>query len=102
MVCDRGTTARVDKSVAVARAGGVGMVLANVVPDTVDADVHSVPTVHLDVADADAVRAYVRDAEDPTASIDPAATDGTPVPQIAHFSSRGPSPPAGATCSSPT
>ena len=91
VVCDRGTTARVDKSVAVARAGGVGMVLANVVPDTVDADVHSVPTVHLDVADAGAVRAYVRDTEDPTASIDPTATDGTPVPQIADFSSRGPS-----------
>ncbi len=92
VVCDRGTFARVEKSSAVARAGGVGMVLANVAPDTVDSDFHAVPTVHLDVAAADALKAYVAAADEPTASIDPTAADDTTVPQIAPFSSRGPAP----------
>ncbi len=96
VVCDRGTTARVDKSVAVARAGGVGMVLANVTPDDLDADFHSVPTVHVDVAAGQAIKDYVRaEGEDAFASIDPAGADDTAVPQIAEFSSRGPTPAAG-------
>lgn len=90
VVCDRGTIARVEKSAAVARAGGAAMVLANVTPDSVDADFHSVPTVHVDVAAAEAVRRYVRDAERPTASFEHTASDATPVPQVAGFSSRGP------------
>ncbi|HLN78145.1 MAG TPA: S8 family serine peptidase [Nocardioidaceae bacterium] len=90
VVCDRGTIARVDKSAAVARAGGVGMVLTNVRPDTVDSDFHAVPTVHVDVAAAHAIKKYVAETEDPTAAIDPSGSDGTPVPQIAPFSSRGP------------
>lgn len=48
VLCDRGLIGRVDKSAAVLRADGVGMVLANVVRGSTDADVHSVPTVHLD------------------------------------------------------
>ncbi len=93
VVCDRGITARVDKSVAVARAGGAGMVLANSAPDSVHADFHSVPTVHVDVAAGQAIKEYVRtEGEDATASIDPAGFDDTPVPQVAEFSSRGPSP----------
>lgn len=92
VVCDRGTNARVDKSVAVARAGGAGMVLVNVTPDGVDADFHSVPAVHVDAADGDAIKSYVRaEGDDATASIDPAGADDTAVPQITDFSSRGPS-----------
>ncbi|MGH3332207.1 MAG: S8 family serine peptidase [Nocardioidaceae bacterium] len=91
VVCDRGTTARVDKSAAVARAGGAAMVLANVTPDGVEADFHSVPTVHLDRAAAKQVKAYVADAHAPTASIDPSGTDHAAVPQVAGFSARGPS-----------
>ncbi|HSE10897.1 MAG TPA: S8 family peptidase [Nocardioidaceae bacterium] len=90
VVCDRGTIARVEKSAAVARAGGSGMVLANVRPDNVESDFHDVPTVHLDVAAAKAVKAYLADADDPTASLDPAASNGSPSPQVAAFSSRGP------------
>jgi hypothetical protein len=91
VVCDRGVVARVDKSTAVARAGGVGMVLLNTGPDTVDADVHAVPTVHLDVADAGTVRGYLRDAgDDATASLDPSAAEDVPVPAVAEFSARGP------------
>lgn len=89
VVCDRGRIPRVDKSAAVARAGGVGMVLANVRPGAVDSDFHSVPTVHLDVADARLVKRYVARSPHPTAAIDPSGSDDTPVPQIARFSSRG-------------
>jgi minor extracellular serine protease Vpr len=48
VVCDRGGVGRVDKSQAVALAGGVGMVLTNVRRGSTDADFHRVPTVHLD------------------------------------------------------
>ncbi|HET6699677.1 MAG TPA: S8 family serine peptidase [Nocardioidaceae bacterium] len=91
VVCDRGTTARVDKSVAVARAGGAGMVLANVTPNSLDADFHSVPTVHVDVAAAKTIKAYVRDAGDAaTASLDASGADDIETPQVAEFSARGP------------
>jgi hypothetical protein len=91
VVCDRGTIARVDKSAAVEQAGGAGMVLANVRPDTVDSDFHAVPTVHLDVADAEALKRHIRETVGPVASIDPSASDDIASPQVAHFSSRGPS-----------
>ena len=88
VVRDRGTTARVDKSVAVAGPA------ASAWSWPTSYSTRSTPTStpcppRTSTADADAVRAYVRDTEDPTASIDPSATDGTPVPQIADFSSRG-------------
>ncbi|HEU4515252.1 MAG TPA: S8 family peptidase [Nocardioidaceae bacterium] len=90
VVCDRGIVARVEKSAAVAQAGGAAMVLANVRPDTVDSDFHAVPTVHVDVAAAEAIKRHVRETVDPRAAIDPTGSDDTPVPQVAHFSSRGP------------
>ncbi len=48
VLCERGSIGRVDKSAAVAGADGVGMVLVNTGPGSVDADFHSVPSVHLD------------------------------------------------------
>ncbi len=56
VLCDRGVTARVNKSLAVQEAGGVGMVLTNTSPNSLNADFHSVPTVHL----ADTARAAVQ------------------------------------------
>ncbi len=47
VVCRRGGNGRVEKSAAVARAGGVGMVLVNTRAGSVAQDLHSVPTVHL-------------------------------------------------------
>ena len=38
-----------NKSLAVMQAGGVGMILVNTGAGTIDADLHFVPTVHLDV-----------------------------------------------------
>jgi len=66
VVCERGgaapNNARVDKSLAVKNAGGVGMILYNVVPNSLNADFHSVPTVHINNTDGAAVVAYVNGA----------------------------------------
>nr|WP_202892501.1 S8 family serine peptidase [Kribbella shirazensis] len=92
VACDRGGNARVDKSLQVKNAGGVGMILLNITPGTLDADLHSVPTVHLDDKVAPEVKAYVSGTASPTAAIGA----GTPVkvnaPKVAGSSSRGPSP----------
>ncbi len=48
VVCDRGAIGRLDKSAAVAQAGGVAMVLTNVSGSGLALDLHVVPTVHLD------------------------------------------------------
>ena len=101
VVCDRGVIPRVDKSAAVAAAGGVGMVLVNTTADTradttadtVQADVHAVPTVHLDVSDATALKSYVRDNGDQArAALVADASEPVDVPVIAPFSGRGPVP----------
>ncbi|WP_210650161.1 S8 family serine peptidase [Nocardioides sp. SYSU D00065] len=57
VVCRRGGIGRIDKSDAVAQAGGRAMVLINQRPGSVSADLHAVPTVHLA---ADAGRAFSR------------------------------------------
>lgn len=95
VVCDRGRIARVEKSAAVARAGGVGMVLANVRAAHVAPDFHAVPTVNLALAAADEVKRYVRRVAHPTASLDPTASDDVALPRVAAFSSRGPAPRGG-------
>ena len=95
VVCDRGVIPRVDKSAEVKRAGGVGMVLVNVLPGSLDTDMHSVPTVH--VGDP-AVKEAVAATAGLTANLRMEDTTGAalpPVPQIAEFSSRGPTLAAG-------
>ena len=47
VVCQRGVTARVNKSLAVQQAGGVGMILFNSPDSSLNADFHFVPTVHV-------------------------------------------------------
>lgn len=90
VLCDRGTTARVNKSLAVMEAGGVGMVLVNPTASTLNADFHSVPTVHLQNTYYAAIHAYAA-LEGATASIHKAVLDyTTPAPYTASFSSRGP------------
>ena len=91
VVCDRGIIDRVAKSRTVDNAGGVGMVLVNTFPNSLNADLHSVPTVHLDEIDGAKVKDYVRNqGKDARAALDPSGRDNTKVPQIAGFSSRGP------------
>lgn len=90
VVCDRGITARVSKSAEVKRAGGVGMVLVNTSDLDTDGDIHLVPTVHLNVPAATTVRDYAA-GPDATVSLVLGGSTGTPYPQIAAFSSKGPS-----------
>ncbi|MEO9324445.1 S8 family serine peptidase [Nocardioides sp. C4-1] len=60
VLCDRGGVGRVDKSRAVALADGVAMVLLNRGRGSIDADVHSVPTVHLGQAQSRALSRWAR------------------------------------------
>lgn len=90
VVCDRGVSARVNKSLAVKQAGGLGMILLNTSPNSINADFHEVPTVHLQNTDRTAVKAYAA-TSGPTASINAAAIVlNAPAPFTAAFSSRGP------------
>ena len=91
VVCERGIIARVDKSAEVKRAGGIGMVLLNVVPGSTDLDAHTVPTIHLDARYHDAVLAYAATAGARATFTPDNTSDYTPpTPQVAGFSSRGP------------
>ncbi|MFJ2093623.1 S8 family serine peptidase [Streptomyces sp. NPDC087901] len=89
VVCDRGTVARIDKSAEVKRAGGIGMILVNIGNESTDGDLHSIPTVHLGGPDATAVRDYA--ATDNAAATLTSGGKGDTYPQVAGFSSRGPS-----------
>ncbi|MAT42794.1 MAG: hypothetical protein CL609_10660 [Anaerolineaceae bacterium] len=92
VACDRGVIARVDKSLAVMEADGVGMILMNTGPSSLNGDLHFVPTVHVSHLDRPAILAYITAmGADATATI----AEGTlnfsaPAPYIASFSSRGP------------
>lgn len=67
VVCDRGRVGRVDKSRAVALADGAAMVLVNRGRGSVDADRHSVPTVHLAAGAARTLLRWL--AADPTGRV---------------------------------
>ncbi|MBA2696443.1 MAG: S8 family serine peptidase, partial [Actinobacteria bacterium] len=91
VICDRGTVARVDKSAAVDEAGGVGMILANTsAAQSLNADFHSVPTIHVDAAAGEAIHAYEADNADAEATIEAQLTDPVVAPEMAGFSSYGP------------
>jgi subtilisin family serine protease len=90
VLCDRGTNARVDKSFAVGAAGGAGMVLVNVTPNSLNADFHFVPSVHVADTARAALKAYAATAG-ATATINQATiVFNVPAPLTAAFSSRGP------------
>ncbi len=92
--CDRGVIARIDKSFEVKRAGGVAMVLTNTSPNSLNGDFHAIPTVHVNNLARTAVLAYL--AAHPTGAtaaivdVHPGEST-TQVPEVADFSSRGPS-----------
>ncbi len=93
VLCKRGTNALVNKSGAVAAAGGVGAIIYN---DPVGATntlalMHAVPAVHVVAASGLAIKTYIASTATPTASIAQSTIVlNAPAPLTAAFSSRGP------------
>lgn len=93
VVCDRGNNARVEKSQVVADAGGVGMILVNLDPNTVNADLHAIPTVHLDNVRGAALKRLIANNPNVKASFTPrriVTGPQVPAPDIPLDSSHGP------------
>lgn len=88
VLCERGTIARVDKSEAVARADGAGMVLANTGRGSVAADFHRVPTVHLALGPAREVRRWAATHPDGRIDLEPLGADRAAL-RVARWSSPG-------------
>jgi subtilisin family serine protease len=96
VVCERGgaapANARVDKSVAVKNAGGVGVVVANVAPGaSINADLHSIPAIHVDNVAGAAIASYAQTAGATATMANATVNSNEPAPAVAGFSSRGPS-----------
>ena len=94
VVCDRGVIARVDKGRNVKAGGASALVLANIAggSNSVVADAHVLPAIHIDIAQGDKLRTWLASGEDHMASI-----SGTEVIHdddlariAAGFTSRGP------------
>jgi hypothetical protein len=89
VVCDRGVNARTDKSLEVHNAGGVGMILLNTGPNSINADLHYVPSIHLQSTTYAAIHAAA--AAERTATISKGVlVYNADAPFTASFSSRGP------------
>jgi subtilisin family serine protease len=90
VVCDRGQSPRVDKSLEVFQTGGVGMLLLNTEADALWDDPHHVPTAHLSHLDREAVRTYTQSALAQAALGAGMQRGGKLAPVMADYSSRGP------------
>ncbi len=90
VLCQRGVNARLDKSKAVQQAGGVGMIQWNPSPNSLNADFHFVPSIHVDTAAGTAIKAYAA-TPGATASLSAGTKVKVEAPAVASFSSRGPS-----------
>lgn len=93
VVCLRGTIARIEKSFNVRDAGGVAMVQINPTENSLNGDLHAVPSVHLPDTALTPVTEYVRGGGTPTGTIVELTSGESDlqVPEVAEFSSRGPS-----------
>ena len=96
VLCERGGTApnnaRVDKPQAVKDAGGVGTIIGNISVNSLNADIHVMPTIHVDNVATAAIKSYAAGNPSATASMSAGhVTLTAPAPAIAGFSSRGPS-----------
>ncbi|WP_299004323.1 S8 family serine peptidase [uncultured Shewanella sp.] len=71
VVCDRGAIARVDKGRNVLAGGAAGLVLANLQDgaSSVVADAHTLPAIHIDADQGDALRTWLATGSDHSASI---------------------------------
>ncbi|CAN1258621.1 Subtilisin-like protease 3 [Linum perenne] len=96
VLCERGgLIGRVDKGQEVKNKGGIAMILINDQPNGFDtlADAHVLPASHVSFKDGQAIKSYINSTKYPTATIFFKGTIiGNPnSPQVASFSSRGPS-----------
>ncbi|KAL3820811.1 hypothetical protein ACJIZ3_006716 [Penstemon smallii] len=82
IVCLRGDTARIDKGLQALSAGAAGMILANdnSTGNEIIADVHILPSTHINYKDGQILFAYVNST----------ILNTKPAPIVANFSSRGP------------
>ncbi|KAG6412570.1 hypothetical protein SASPL_125252 [Salvia splendens] len=94
VVCDRGGNSRVAKGAVVRKAGGVGVVVANVAPigEGLIADPLVLPGLAVTESAGKSIRDYINSSPNPRATI---AFRGTklgvkPAPVVASFSARGP------------
>jgi subtilisin family serine protease len=90
VLCARGVNARVEKSAVVKAAGGVGMILWNPVPNSLNTEIHSVPTSHVGVPEGTAIKAYAATAG-ATAALSATVQKPQRAPGVVAFSSVGPS-----------
>ncbi|XP_072960468.1 subtilisin-like protease [Typha angustifolia] len=95
VLCDTGSVSGVTKGMVVKAAGGAGIIIANQKSSgaTTSAEAHVLPASHVSYEDGQKIKAYIRSASAPTASIlfDGTLIGTTPAPALADFSSRGPS-----------
>lgn len=94
VLCRRGAVARVEKSLAVMTAGGVGMIMyENSDVGNLFSDSHWVPSVHVDQTPGLEIKSYIASVTSPTARIVTGETTTWPfAPSMTDFSSRGPDP----------
>lgn len=90
VICTRGVNARVEKSLEVSNAGGVGMLqVNNSAAESINGDWHSVPSIHFGPVEGSAIKAYATTAG-ATAAISVTDTAKVTAPAMAGFSSYGP------------
>ncbi|MBY6188178.1 S8 family serine peptidase [Marinobacter hydrocarbonoclasticus] len=96
VICDRGAIARVAKGQNVAAGGAGGLVLANLQDgaESVVADAHVIPALHINANFGDALKTWVASGEGHMASIPATTVSSNPnvADVAAGFTSRGPNP----------
>ncbi|XP_057728745.1 subtilisin-like protease SBT1.7 [Arachis stenosperma] len=94
VVCERGGNPRVEKSLVVKKAGGIGMILANTAEygEELVADSFLIPAAALGQKESNEVKKYAASTPNPTVKIEFGGTHlgVQPSPVVAAFSSRGP------------
>ncbi|HEX5596995.1 MAG TPA: S8 family peptidase [Micromonosporaceae bacterium] len=89
VLCKRGVIARVEKSLAVRDAGGVGMIQFNDPDSSLNADFHFLPSIHVNRAAGLAIKEYAATVG-ATATLSESVTVVARAPEMAAFSSNGP------------
>jgi subtilisin family serine protease len=91
VLCKRGENTRVEKSLAVKQAGGVGMIMYNIEPQTLMVDTHWVPSIFVSSAAGAEIKSYIATAgASATASLSGGTKQFGDDNIMASFSSRGP------------